>query len=284
MGAMNLLAALTFGLACALLCWATIAVAISLLGRYRTRFTADTEVQLGALFLFVDPSRLFALNAGAALIIGIGAWMASGVVLIGFGFALSCALLPRITLAWLQQRRLHAIEQQLPDALQIIAGGLRAGVSLPLALQQLVREGQPPISQEFDLLLREHRLGVALDEALEHLAQRLPLQTLTLVVAAMRIANETGGSLAEALERAALSVRSQLAMAGKIRALTAQGKLQAIVVGLLPLSLLAILDRMEPQAMALLWNTPMGWITLGAIITLELLGVLTIRRVVAIDI
>ena len=147
-----------------------------------------------------------------------------------------------------------------------------------------VREGRPPIAQEFDLTLREHRLGIPLDEALDHLAERVRLPSLTLVIAAMRIANETGGSLAEALERAALTVRSQLAMEGKIGALTAQGKLQAVVVGMLPLALLLVLDRMEPEAMAFLWHSPPGWATLAVIATLEVLGVLLIRRIVAIDV
>ena len=80
------------------------------------------------------------------------------------------------------------------------------------------------------------------------------------------------------------AVRSQLAMEGKIGALTAQGKLQALVVGMLPLALLLVLDRMEPEAMAFLWHSPPGWATLAVIATLEVLGVLLIRRIVAIDV
>ncbi|HHW63890.1 MAG TPA: pilus assembly protein, partial [Rhodocyclaceae bacterium] len=105
-----------------------------------------------------------------------------------------------------------------------------------------------------------------------------------LMVSAMRIANETGGSLAETLERTAGTLRSQHAMELKIRALTAQGKLQAWVVGLLPVFLLWVLARMEPEAMSLLWTTQLGWGVLGAVIVMELIGVLLIRRIVAIDI
>lgn len=279
-----LIAALVFGLAAAMLAWAMIGIGSGALVRYREHFTAEANVRLDELFLFMDPARLFVLNLAAVLVFALGVWLISGQIVFGIATALSTALLPKLAFDSLRQRRLDAIEQQLPDALQIIAGGLRAGVSMPLALQQLVREGRPPIAQEFDLLLREHRLGVALDEALEHLAQRVPLQSITLVVAAMRIANETGGSLAETLERAALTVRKQLAMEGKIRALTAQGKLQAIVVGLLPVALLLVLDRMEPQAMSLLWHTPAGWATLAVGTLLEVFGVLIIRKIVAIDV
>lgn len=276
--------AIGFGLAAAALAAAALAAGAGILADYRARFTRDARFRLGELFLFVDPGRLFALNLLVLISVGLLAGILSGQPLLGIGSALAAAALPQLTLGWLRRRRLRQIEAQLADALQIVAGALRAGVSLPAALQQLVREGRAPLAQEFDLLLREHRLGVRLDSALEHLAERVPLQAMTLVVAAMRTAIETGGSLAEALERVAIAVRSQLAVEGKVRALTAQGKLQAIVVGALPLLLLLVLDRMEPEAMHLLWTTQMGWATLTVIALLEFFGVLLIRRVVAIDI
>lgn len=276
--------AIGFGLAAAALAAAALAAGAGILADYRARFTRDARFRLGELFLFVDPGRLFALNLLVLISVGLLAGILSGQPLLGIGSALAAAALPQFALGWLRRRRLRQIEAQLADALQIVAGALRAGVSLPAALQQLVREGRAPLAQEFDLLLREHRLGVRLDSALEHLSERVPVQAMTLVVAAMRIAIETGGSLAEALERVAITVRSQLAVEGKVRALTAQGKLQAIVVGALPLLLLLVLDRMEAEAMSLLWTTQMGWATLTVIALLEFFGVLLIRRVVAIDI
>src|SRR5690606_20106577 len=129
-----------------------------------------------------------------------------------------------------------------------------------------------------------HRLGIPLDEALDHLAARVRMPSLTLVIAAMRIANETGGSLAEALERAALTVRSQLAMEGKIGALTAQGQVPPQVVGRLPLTRLLVLDGMAPEAMGFRRHSRPGWATLAGSATLEVLGVLLIRRIVAIDV
>ncbi len=277
-------AGLLFGLTAMLLTWAGIEIAASALARYRTAFTDEAKFRLGELFLFVDPARLFALTLGAVVMLAIALSLATGHLLVGLAIAATLTLLPRPLFRWLRKRRIEIIERQLPDALQLIAGGLRAGVSLNLALQQLVREGRAPLSQEVDLLLREHRLGIPMDQALEHLARRIPLQAITLVVAAMRIANETGGNLAEALERASITVRSQLAMEDKIRALTAQGKLQAFVVGLLPVALLLVLSHMEADAMAVMWGTQTGWATLAAIALLEFFGILLIRRIVAIDV
>jgi tight adherence protein B len=98
------------------------------------------------------------------------------------------------------------------------------------------------------------------------------------------VATETGGGLAETLERTAHTIRSRLQMESKIGALTAQGKLQAWVVGLLPLVLMAILNRMEPEAMAMLWNTRIGWGTLVVIAFLEFMGIWIIRKIIAIDV
>jgi tight adherence protein B len=184
----------------------------------------------------------------------------------------------------MRRRRLRRFEEQLPDALMMLAGGLRAGVGLNSAIRQLVAEAEPPLSQEFTLMLREQRLGVTLQQSLGNLARRVPTPTTTLVVSAMRIAAETGGGLAETLERTAHTIRSRLQMEGKIRALTSQGKLQAWVVGALPLLLMLVLDKMEPVAMGELWHTAMGWAVLALIGFLEFMGVYVIRRIVAIDV
>jgi tight adherence protein B len=119
---------------------------------------------------------------------------------------------------------------------------------------------------------------------LNNLARRTPVQTTLLVVSAMRVASETGGSLADTLERTSHTLRSRLQMEGKIRALTAQGKLQGWVVGLLPIALMLILDRIQPDVMASLWHTPLGWGVLAVVAFLEAMGVYLIRKIVSIDV
>jgi len=263
--------------------WALIDIGTTGVARYRRVFTERTHFSLRELFLFVDPARLFALNVALILACGVFGSMAGGPVA-GLLLAALAAVAPRIVLARLRQRRLDQIEQQLPDALMMVAGALKAGLGLSVALSHLVREARPPLSQEFDLVLREQRLAVPLDTALENLNQRVPLQSITLAVAAMRIATETGGGLAEALERLAATLRAKLAMEGKIRALTAQGKLQGWVVGLLPVFLLLALLHLEPLDMGLVFTTQMGWATLTVIALLLLFGGLLIRKVVSIDV
>jgi tight adherence protein B len=201
--------------------------------------------------------------------------------------ALACAaglLAPRVIFAFFKKRRLLTLRTQMPDAIMLIAGALRSGASLPAALAQMVAEMRPPISQEFELFLREQRLGVSFDEALSSFENRLMVEEMALLAAALRVSRETGGNLAETLERLAETLRQKLTIEGKIRALTAQGKLQGIIVGLLPIALMLVLFRMEPEAMYPLLHSWYGWVTLAFIAVMELVGAVIIRKIINIDI
>lgn len=275
---------LAIAAAVALLVWATADLGSKLLAAYRTRFTRDTHHGLRDLFLFADPARLYAINLAILVLAAMAAWLVTHSLVLALAVAVLLALAPRLVFGLLRRRRIERIEAQLPDALLMIAGGAKAGLSLVSAVRQVSAELAPPLSQEFRLMQHEQRLGVTLDDSLENLAHRVPVSSIKLMVSAMRIANETGGGLAETLERTAATLRAQHAMELKIRALTAQGKLQAWVVGLLPLFLLWVLTQMEPEAMALLCTTRMGWGVLVAVAVMEFFGVMLIRRIVAIDV
>ena len=267
-----------------LLVWAGFTLGGQLLIDYRKRFTADAQFNLRELYMVADPVKLYALNLVLLLLTTMMVWLSSGSAIVGLMVAIALGFLPWLVFRQLKKRRLEQLEQQLPDALQLLAGAVKAGLSLVGAIKQITSELPVPIVQEFQLMLREQRLGVSLDDSLENLTHRVPIQSIHLMVSAMRIANETGGSLAETLERAAHTMRSQDAMERKIRALTAQGKMQAWVVGLLPLGLLIILSKMEPQAMSMLWTTRIGWGAIALVVMLEFFGIWFIRKIVAIDV
>ena len=271
-------------LSAALLAWFVIDTGTVTMARYRASFTKRASFQVQEFFLFVDPAKLFVANLAVMALGALLVWIITGSALVAIPVFFALAMAPRLLYAWMRKRRLQKFEEQLPDALMMISGGLRAGSGLSSALQQLVAEAQQPLAQEFSLMLREQRMGVTLEQSLNNLARRMPTQTTTLVVSAMRIASDTGGGLAETLERTAHTIRSRLQMEGKIRALTAQGKLQAWVVGLLPLVLMAVLNKMEPEAMSLLWDTRIGWATLVVIGFFEFMGIYVIRKIVAIDV
>jgi len=254
------------------------------LRRYREAFTHTANNTLEEMFLFVDSQRLFLYNLGllvlAPLVVKIltGSWPLALVVM---GLV---AILPRFVYRHLQQTRLKKFITQLPDALMALSSSLRAGSSMAVSLEKLVDEQRPPLSQEFELFQREQRLGVDFDTALEHMATRIPHPDFQLVAAGMRISREVGGNLAGILETQADILRNKAMMEGKIHSLTAQGKLQGMVMTFLPVVLAVILYFMEPDAMSLLFTTPTGWTVLGVVVVMEALGYFAISKITTIDV
>lgn len=276
--------AMVVALAAGLLAWFAIDIGTASVKRYRAAFTERARFQVQEFFLFIDPRTLFAANLAVMLVGALLAWIVTGQLLMAVPVFFTLALLPRVLYRRLRQKRLRKFDEQLPDALMMLSGAMRAGAGLSSAIGQMVQEAPAPLGQEFSLLLREQRLGVTLEQSLNGMARRVPTQTTTLVVSAMRIATETGGGLAETLERTAHTIRARLQMEAKIDALTAQGKLQAWVVGLLPVALLLVLNKMEPEAMGLLWSSRLGWMTIAVLCLFEFMGIFVIRKIVAIDV
>lgn len=254
------------------------------LRRYREVYTQDAGVRLSEVFLFIDPGQLWVGAVGCGVAAALAAFAATGNGAIAAMCAFPALRLPRMVVEGLRRRRARRFEAQLPMALLMLASALRAGVAMTTGLRHVVDQSSAPLAQEFGLMLREQRLGVPWDAALDNLQARMPADSTSLVVAAMRIASKTGGNLAEALESIAQTLRSRLQLQAKLRALTSQGRLQAWIVGALPLLLLAVLDRLEPDIMGQLWRTPMGWGVLAIVAVLETAGVLLIRRIMRIDI
>lgn len=277
--------AIIMSMACsALLAWRMQAWFGPALQRYRKVYTHDAGVRLGEVFLFIDPAQLWLGSVLLAATAGLAIWATSGSAVMGALAAAMASRAPRLLIERLRRRRLSQFEQQLPGALMALAAALRAGVGLSTALRHIVDHSEAPLAQEFGLILREQRLGVSFNAALQHLGQRVPTEASSLVVAAMAVAAHTGGNLAETLDGIARTLRDRLQLQGKVHALTAQGRLQAWIVGALPLLLLWVLNRLEPQAMGMLWHTPVGWAVLAVIAGLEAAGILLIRRIVNIDI
>ncbi|MFO1300399.1 MAG: type II secretion system F family protein [Burkholderiaceae bacterium] len=252
--------------------------------RHRERFERAVGARMRESFLFVDPSRLFALQHLLAALATLAAWTLTGRWQVALLVALAAGALPSLMLRRLRRRRLEAFRQQMPDLLMLVAGGLRAGSGLGQALAQAAAEIGLPARQELGLLLREQRLGVGLDDALAGLTRRVPIEETTLFASALRIGAEAGGSMAATLESLADATRRKLAIEGKIRALTAQGRLQAWVMGALPAVLAALLFLVEPTAMRALVDTWQGWVVSAVVVVLQAIGVALIRRIVSIDV
>ena len=253
--------------------------------RHRQSTEANAAAQaLEGMFIFAAAQRLQFGSMVVTLVLPVIAWFVTGNPLV-VGLCMVLAFVsPRWVVRYIARRRLKQFEQQLPDALLMITGALRAGASLPVALESVTIESRPPISQEFELLLRELRVGLDFGVALRNLEHRVPLQNLTMVTASMALSREVGANLAETLDSVGKTIRAKLQMEGRIKRLTAQGKMQGLVMTGLPVFLILVLRVMEPEAMAPLFNTWYGYATLAVIAVANLIGYFFIRKITAIDI
>lgn len=252
--------------------------------RYRENFMNQARLNLADMFLFVDAQSLFVGNSILLVLLPLLLWAITGNLLLPIIVLLLLAFLPRKIYLWLKQRRLDRIQQQLPDGLLMLASSLRAGVGFNPALETLAQDGQPPLAQELSLILREQHMGVRTEEALEHFAQRVPIDDAKLFVAAVTISREVGGNLAETLATLAETLRRKLMMEGKVKALTAQGRLQGIVMAMLPAGLVGFLVLFYPETMNPMFHTWQGWCVIALVFVLEYLGYRMCRKIMTIDI
>ena len=252
--------------------------------RYRAAFEHETVVGLADFFLFLDPSQLWGAHlclavaiAGLGLIVGLHPLLACMV-------AIMVLVVPRWALAWARARRCRKIDEQLPDFLLALAGALRSGAGLQTGLHMVSQHTQSPLAQELGLLLQQQRMGMSFREGLDALHSRIHTDSVGLVVAAIKVAGHTGGSLAETLERISQTLRARLHLLRKLRALTSQGRMQAWIMASLPLLLIAALYTLDPITMEQLWRTPIGWGVMLLVALLECIGVYLVRRIVNIEV
>lgn len=260
------------------------AFAMQMARRHRERFERTVDRSLRGAFLFVDPGSLHRMSMLLAIVITLVAWVLSANPIVAIVAALAAGALPGLAVARIRRRHVDDFRQQIPDLLMLIAGALRAGNGLAQALAGAAAEIAPPARQELALMLREQRLGATLAESLAGLQRRLRVEETALFASALRIGTESGGNVADALESLADATRRKLAIEGKIRALTAQGRLQAWVMTMLPAGVAALLGAFDPEAMRPLLADWRGWVVCVAVVLMQVAGFLTIRRLVAIEI
>lgn len=282
MSAVWMIAALVFGVTVIALLLAVYA-GERFVADYRANFLNQANLNLADMFMFMDPGRLFVLNAVALLVIPLLVWAVAG-VLFAIIAAVVLALAPRKIYIRLRERRIERIQEQLPDALQMLSSSLRAGVGLAPAMEVLVQDGQPPLAQELALVLRQQHMGVRAEVALESFAKRVPIVDAELFVSAVNISREVGGNLAETLATLAETLRRRLIMEKKVKALTAQGRLQGIVMAMLPVFLIGYLSLMYADTMQPMFHSWHGWLVIAICMVMEYLGYRMCKKIMTIDV
>jgi tight adherence protein B len=251
--------------------------------QYKLRYVTKSMNDLSDMFLFIEPGQIILLNLAALIVFAsLGFWLggpffASLLAVAGF-FA------PAAAVRFYRRRRVKLFNAQLTDALQQMSNALRAGLTFQQAMDQVGRESNAPLRQEFGLFTKEVKLGVPVEEALVNLSNRVGSEDLELVATSTNIARQLGGNMAEMFETIAATIRERFRLEGKISALTSQGKLQGWIVALMPLAIGLTLNIRNPELMEPMFETAYGYIVVSLIVVLEAIGFLFIRRIVAIDV
>lgn len=227
------------------------------------------------------------LIATTFLILAVAAWLASVFVpslVLGLVLAFVLAALPYASVAVQRRRRFRKFEQTLPDAIDLMSRALRAGHSVSAAIEMVSQEVADPTGSEFRKTFEQQNFGLPFREALEDLARRIPLPDLQFLVTAILVQKETGGNLAEILDKTGNVIRERTRLKGQLQVYTAQGRLTSWILGLLPFIMFVLLSLVNPSYTRILIEDPLGQRLVMVGLALMALGFYVIRRIVDIKV
>lgn len=241
----------------------------------RLLYQADLKWTVGGLVL---------MCAGAFLVPAYLIWLRTGAVPFALLGGLVCGFLPLGFVMKKRTMRLAKFEEGLPEALDLIVSALRVGHSLNSAMGLVTRECPDPVGTEFRVCFDEQNYGLELKTALENMVTRMPVQDLRIVITAILIQKESGGNLAEVLEKTAEVIRERFRLKRQVMTHTAQGRLTGMVLTGLPIVLGCALYFISPKMMSLLWTRDIGIKLLYAASGMIIVGGLIIRKIVNMDV
>lgn len=236
---------------------------------------ADTSLTIGKLLLISVVMGL--VGAGLAAALGIHAVLMPVVGSI-------MGSVPMIWVMFRRRRRLKTFASQLPDALEMLARSLRAGQSLGFGFNMVADEMSAPIAKEFGRVFEEQNLGVPLDETLNSLTNRVPNLDLKFFATAVVLQRQTGGDLAEILDKIGALIRDRFRIWGQVQALTGEGRLSGVVLLALPFVLFLAVYQLNPDYLQVLFTDVMGKKMLAVAIIMQIIGALVIRKIVNIKV
>ena len=263
-------------------------------GNYSDQMGRDTSREFEEVFMFIPPAKIARLGRIGALaaffIFFIPLFSFTSFISTAVGIALGLAAgafvftLPGKAVKFLRARRRAKFNEQLVEALGTMSNALRAGFSVIQAFESVVDNGEKPISQEFEVVLQQLRIGMSFEDALASMDRRVQSDDLTLVVTSMDIARKTGGNLTEIFDRISETIRGRMRIERRVKTLTAQGRFQGIIVSLMPFGLGLVLTLMKPSLMIPFLTSLTGIACVLAASGLVIAGWLIIRKIVKIDV
>ncbi len=234
--------------------------------------------------LHVTPSRLVMFSGMAGMLAALAVSVISVSILLMLGAGLVAATLPFAHVWWKRKKRFEAFLENLPDALDLMSRALSAGHAFSEALHMVSAEMPEPIAGEFRKTYEEQNLGLSLKLAMENLTQRMPLLDLRMCVTAVMIQRETGGNLAEILEKVAHTIRERFRIMGDLKTLTTSSRMSAWLLCGLPIFVTIMITIMNPDYMSILWEDQRGHYLIAAAMFLQITGMLIVRKILDIKI
>jgi tight adherence protein B len=234
--------------------------------------------------LHITPSRLIMFSGMAGMLAALAAAVVSISILLILAAALVAASIPFIHVWWMRKKRFDRFLEHLPDALDLMSRALSAGHGFAEAMHMVSAEMPEPIATEFRKTYEEQNLGLSLKLALENLVDRIPLLDLRMCITAVLIQRETGGNLAEILEKVAYTIRERFRIMGDLKTLTTSSRMSAWLLCGLPIGVTLVITAMNPEYMAILWNDYRGHYLIMAALFLQITGMLIVRKILRIKI
>jgi tight adherence protein B len=221
-------------------------------------------------------SAIFALAGFAVAATVYPVWLAEA------GGAIVLAMVPVSYVHWRRGKRMRKIEQQLPEALDLIGRGLRAGHAFSSTLKMAGEELQEPIAADFRVVHDEINFGMSMQQALANLAERVPLTDVRYFVVSVLIQRESGGNLTEILGNLSRLIRERLKLMARVRVLSSEGRLSALILVAMPFALAAIMSIVNNEFMSRLWTDPLGITLIKLMLGMMIVGVVMLRKIVRI--
>jgi tight adherence protein B len=272
-----------------IICYASVDKVLNFLHRKSLGQREEVLRLLELMFVDTDSKRvtrlMLMLSFGLGGVVFLVCWpnLLAGAI---FGSAVTVIgwTVPKTVVTAMWNKRCNRFVDQMIDGMTIMANGIKAGLSVQQSMERIQENLPNPMSQEFALALSQMRLGRSLEEALNELGTRIPRPDVQMFVTSVNILQETGGNMAETFQTIVYTVRERQKVEKKIEALTAQGIMQGIILTSVPFVLLLIFLVMDPNYVAPLFNTFVGILALLAVLTLQVIGGLMIRKIVKINV
>ncbi len=248
------------------------------------KITEKVDVELARADIPLKGEEYLGLMLILSLTGGLILTVITGKLVAGILAAVLGCYLPYFILKTAKIKRLSKFNDQIGDALVIMANSLRSGFSFLQSLDMVCKEMPAPLAREFGITLQEMNLGTSTEEALSNMSFRVQSEDLELVVTAVLIQRQVGGNLSEVLDGIASTIRERVRIKGEINTLTAQGKISGLIIGLLPILITAVLYVINPAYIKLLFTCKTGLAMVFAAVLSQIMGLAIIRKIVQIPV